>query len=608
MNMSLAICVGCRSHNFSAPARRKRGAQSPVPLDEATAASGGIPEKEGIDMTQEVKTGPLGPFSHVSRPVFSVSALLIVGFIIFGAFFTDAAAALFTGAQTAIADYFGWFLIIVTNLAVLMSLYLALGPYGKVRLGAQTESPQYGLFSWMAMLFSAGIGIGLLYWAVAEPLFHFFAPPIAEAESVQAAEQAMVLSFLHWGVHGWALYCIVGLSLAYFHYRKGLPLSIRSALYPLIGDRIYGPLGHAVDILAVFGTMFGIVTSLGLGVMQVNAGLESLLGLPNNLFVQLVLIVVITAFATISVMLGLDSGIKRVSNFNIQLSFMLLLFILMTGPTLYIIDSFIENVGNYVNNLVYFSFWSEAYSGTNWQVNWTIFYWAWWISWSPFVGLFIARISRGRTVREFVLGILFIPVFILFFWFTAFGGVGINMELAGDPGLIEATQRSYGDAIFKLLEYFPFTQLVTGVVIVMIVVWFVTSSDSGSFVIDMLTSGGHLDPPRIQRLFWSVTEGLIAAILLAAGGLAALQAAAVVAGFPFAFVILVMMWGLLRALGRDHLVLYRYKQWYRTEQEAESNLPSAFVGEHALGGPPPQIQPTDDEESPAFPGAPKPAE
>lgn len=537
-------------------------------------------------MTQEVSTGRLGPFPHVSKPVFAVSALLIVGFIVFGAAFTELAASIFTGAQTAVADYFGWFLIIVTNLAVLLSLYLALGPYGKVRLGAQTETPQYGLFSWTAMLFSAGIGIGLLYWAVAEPLFHFFAPPIAEAESVQAAEQAMVLSFLHWGIHGWALYCIVGLSLAYFHYRKGLPLSIRSALFPLIGERIYGPIGHAVDILAVFGTMFGIVTSLGLGVMQVNAGLESLFGIPSNVFVQIVLIAIITAFATVSVMLGLDGGIKRVSNFNILLSFVLLFFIVAVGPTLYIFDSFVENVGNYVNNLVHFSFWSEAYSGTNWQVNWTIFYWAWWISWSPFVGIFIARISRGRTVREFVLGVLFIPVFILFFWFTAFGGVAINMELAGDPGLIEATRQGYGNAIFKLLEFFPLTKLVTGVVIIMIVVWFVTSSDSGSFVIDMLTAGGHTDPPKVQRLFWATTEGLIAAVLLAAGGLAALQAAAVVAGFPFAFVILIMMYGLMRALGRDHLVLYRYKQWYETEQEAEVNLPDAYVDENALGGPP----------------------
>ncbi|AXO13689.1 BCCT family transporter [Thalassospira indica] len=533
-------------------------------------------------MDEKMKVGPLGPFPRVSKPVFSVSAILIVGFIIFGAVFTETAGAIFTGAQAIIASYFGWFLIIVANLAVVVSLYLAIGPYGRVRLGRQTDKPEYGLFSWTAMLFSAGIGIGLLYWGVAEPLYHYFAPPMAEPESIEAAEQAMTISFLHWGIHGWALYCIVGLSLAYFHYRKGLPLSIRSALYPIIGERIYGTWGHVVDILAVFGTMFGIVTTLGLGVMQISSGLNTLFGIPDTVPVQIVLIAIITLFATISVMAGLDGGIKRISNLNIQLSFVLLAFVLFFGPTLFVLDSFVENVGNYVSNLVQISLWSEAYTDSNWQAGWTIFYWAWWVSWSPFVGIFIARISRGRTVREFTLGVLFIPVFILFFWFTAFGGAAIHMEMIGDPGLIEATKASYGSAIFKLLEFMPLTKFVTTVVIVMIVIWFVTSSDSGSFVIDMLTAGGDADPPRIQRLFWATTEGVIAAVLLVAGGLSALQAAAVVAGFPFAAVILVMMYGLLRGLGRDSLVLYRYKQWYETEHEADHNLPDAYVDEDEL--------------------------
>jgi choline/glycine/proline betaine transport protein len=537
-------------------------------------------------MADKVATGRLGPFPHVSVPVFSISALLIVGFIVFGAIFPETAGVVFLGAQTGIADYFGWFLIVVTNLAVLLSLYLALGPYGSIRLGAQTEKAQYGLFSWIAMMFSAGIGIGLIYWGVAEPLTHFYASPLQEPESVAAAEQAMVLTFLHWGFHGWAIYCVVGCALAYFHYRKGLPLSIRSALYPIIGERIYGPWGHAVDILAVFGTMFGVVTSLGLGVMQINSGLGTLFGIADSVFIQIGLIAFITLLATVSVMLGLDGGIKRLSNFNIQLSFVLLAFMVITGPTLYIFDSFVENMGNYINEFVYFSFWSEAYSDTNWQVDWTIFYWAWWISWSPFVGIFIARISRGRTVREFTLGVLFVPATIMFFWFTAFGGVAIQMELAGSPGLIEVTREAYGNAIFRLMEYYPLTEIVTSLLIVMIVMWFVTSSDSASFVIDMLTAGGEADPPKVQRIFWAVSEGAIAAVLLLAGGLSALQAAAVVAGFPFAFVILVMMYGLLRGLSRDHLVLYRYEQWYATEKEAEANLPKAYAGEDALSGPP----------------------
>jgi choline/glycine/proline betaine transport protein len=537
-------------------------------------------------MQQEVKTGRLGPFPHVSRPVFATSAALILGFIVFGTAFTEAAASVFTGAQTLIADVFGWFLIITVNMAVALSIYLAFSRYGDVRLGRQTEAPEYGLFPWTAMLFSAGIGIGLLYWSVAEPLYHFLAPPVAEPESVEAARQAMVFSFLHWGLHGWGIYCIVGVALAYFHYRKGLPLSIRSALYPIIGDRIYGPLGHTVDILAVFGTMFGIVTTLGLGVMQINAGLTSLFGVPNDPLIQLVLIAVITALAAGSVLAGLDGGIKRVSTFTIWLSFGLLLFIVVTGPTLFIFDSFIENLGNYAGDFLRVSLWREAYAGSDWQVDWTLFYWAWWISWAPFVGIFIARISRGRTIREFIFGVLFIPTTILFFWFTAFGGVAVNMELAGDPGLVEATQESYGAAIFRLLEFYPFTQVVSAVVVLMIVLWFVTSSDSGSLVIDMLTAGGHTDAPKVQRLFWAVSEGCIAAILLSAGGLAALQAAAVVAGFPFAFVILAMMYGLLRGLGRDKLVLYRSRQWFRTEEEAEANSANAFAGEEHLTGPP----------------------
>lgn len=537
-------------------------------------------------MKDEVPIRRVGPFPHVSPHVFGVSAALILVFIAFGAIFTETAAETFPAVQALIAEAFGWLFILIVNIALILSLYLALSRYGDIRLGAQTEEPRYGLFSWTAMLFSAGVGIGLLYWGVAEPLFHFFAPPLEDPESVAAAKEAMVLSFMHWGLHAWAVYAIVGLTLAYFHYRHGLPLSTRSALYPIIGNRIYGNWGHAVDILAVFGTIFGIVTTLGLGVIQINDGLQGLFGLPNNVFVQIVLIAIITAAATLSVMAGLDGGIKKLSNFNIYLTFALLAFAVVFGPTVFIFDSFVGNIGNYMSELLYFGTWGEAFEGTSWQVDWTIFYWAWWISWSPFVGIFIARISRGRTVREFVLGVLFIPSLILFFWFTAFGGVAVQMELAGDPGLIEATRESYGNTIFALLEFYPLTSIMQFVVVIMITVWFITSSDSGSFVIDMLTAGGHDDPPKIQRVFWAVTEGVIAAVLLAAGGLSALQAVAVIAGFPFAFVILAMMWGLVRAMGRDKLILYRTEQAYRSDEEAEAASPSPFVGEASLKGPP----------------------
>lgn len=541
----------------------------------------------------EVKVERLGPFPRVSKPVFIASTLLIVGFIIFGALFTEAAGTLFSFLQNFITDKFGWMFIILVNMALVFCIYLVMSRYGDIRLGKQTERAQYSLISWIGMLFSAGIGIGLVYWGTAEPLYHFMAPPLGEAETIEAGKQAMSLSFLHWGLHAWAVYTIVALALAYFHFRRGLPLSIRSTLYPILGRKIYGPWGHTVDTLAVFGTMFGVVTSLGLGVMQINAGLENLFGVPNSVGVQFAIIAFVTAMACISLMLGLDKGIKRLSDINMGLTAILLAFMVIFGPTLFIFDSFIENTGNYLGSLIPLATWGEAYSNTDWQNGWTIFYWAWWVSWAPFVGVFIARISRGRTIREFVLGVLLIPMTILFFWFTTFGGVAIQMELlAGispdvvSPGLVSAVQADIGSAIFKLVEYYPLTKPVTLLIVIMIVLWFVTSSDSASFVIDMLTAGGDTNPPKIQRLFWATTEGVIAAILLAAGGLDALKAAAIVAGLPFALVIFVMMYALLRGLSRDRLILYRAQQYFITEESADHNSANEFVDEHLLKGPP----------------------
>ena len=540
-----------------------------------------------------VKVERLGPFPRVNKPVFITSSILIIGFIVFGAFFTETAGALFSYLQSFITTNFGWFFILLMNVALVFCIYLIASRYGDIRLGQQTERPQYSLGSWIGMLFSAGIGIGLVYWGTAEPLYHYMAPPMAEPETMEAAKQAMNISFLHWGLHAWAIYTIVALSLAYFHFRRGLPLSIRSTLYPILGQKIYGRWGHTVDILAVFGTMFGVVTSLGLGVMQINSGLENLFGLPNSLAVQFVIIAFITLLACGSLMLGLDKGIKRLSDLNMGLTGLLLAFIVILGPTLFIFDSFFENIGNYLAAVVPLSFWGESYSGTDWQSGWTIFYWAWWVSWAPFVGVFIARISRGPTIREFTLGVLLIPMTILFFWFTAFGGVAIHMELLAaldpalvSPGLIEAVQADTGSAIFKLVEYYPFAKPITLLIVIMIVLWFVTSSDSASFVIDMLTAGGDTNPPKIQRLFWATAEGFIAAILLAAGGLGALQAAAIVAGLPFAIVIFAMMYALWRGLGRDRLILYRAQQRFITDESIDHNTADEFTDEHLLKGPP----------------------
>ena len=541
-----------------------------------------------------VKVGRLGPFPRVSKPVFLTSAILILAFIIFGAFFNELASEVFGQAKAFVSMRFGWFFIMVVNLTLVMSIYLIFSRYGDIRLGHQNENPEYNLVSWIGMLFSAGIGIGLLYWGTAEPLYHFMAPPLGEPESVAAAKQAMNISFLHYGLHVWALYGMVALSLAYFHYRRGLPLAIRSTLYPLIGKKIYGPMGHTVDTLAVFGTMFGVVTTLGLGVLQINSGLESLFGIPNNITVQIILIAFITMLAGLSLLMGLDKGIKRLSDINIFFTIVLLSFVIILGPTQFIFNSFFENIGNYLHQVIPLGLWTESYEGeANWQSSWTVFYWAWWISWSPFVGVFVARISRGRTIREFILGVLLIPITILFLWFTAFGGSAVHMELMAavdpniaSPGLVEAVRADTGSAIFKLMESYPLTAALNGLIVVMIVLWFVTSSDSASFVIDMLTSGGDTNPPKIQRLFWAGTEGVIAAVLLAAGGLGALQAASIVSGLPFAVVIVIMMYSLLRGLSRDRLILYRNQQWFITEESAEHNSANEFRDEELLTGPP----------------------
>ena len=548
-----------------------------------------------------VKVGRLGPFPRVSRPVFLTSAILILAFIIFGAFFNELATEVFGQAKAFVSMRFGWFFIMVVNLTLVMSIYLIFSRYGDIRLGHQNENPEYNLVSWIGMLFSAGIGIGLLYWGTAEPLYHFIAPPLGEPESVAAAKQAMNISFLHYGLHVWALYGMVALSLAYFHYRRGLPLAIRSTLYPLIGKKIYGPMGHTVDTLAVFGTMFGVVTTLGLGVLQINSGLESLFGIPNNITVQIILIAFITMLAGLSLLMGLDKGIKRLSDINIFFTIVLLSFVIILGPTQFIFNSFFENIGNYLHQVIPLGLWTESYEGeANWQSSWTVFYWAWWISWSPFVGVFVARISRGRTIREFILGVLLIPITILFLWFTAFGGSAVHMELMAavdpniaSPGLVEAVRADTGSAIFKLMESYPLTAALNGLIVVMIVLWFVTSSDSASFVIDMLTSGGDTNPPKIQRLFWAGTEGVIAAVLLAAGGLGALQAASIVSGLPFAVVIVIMMYSLLRGLSRDRLILYRNQQRFITEESAEHNSANEFRDEELLTGPP-SIKQTDE--------------
>jgi len=486
----------------------------------------------------------------VLTPVFYPAVFLILAMVLVSIFAGSSAEALFSDLQSFIARTAGWFYTLAVTGFLILCLYLAFGRLGNIRLGPDHSTPDYSFVSWFAMLFSAGIGIGLLFFGVAEPITHFINPPDAEPRSYEAAKQAMQITYFHWGISAWSIYAIVGLFLAYFGFRHGLPLSVRSALYPLIGERIHGPIGHTVDVLAIVSTMFGVATSLGLGVAQINTGLSVLFDLSIGPEVQLGLIAVITLMATISVVSGLDAGIKKLSEINMVFAILILAFVILLGPTLLILNSFGENFGLYAEALVTRSFLLGAYGADKeWLGNWTLFYWGWWISWSPFVGIFIARISRGRTIKEFILGVLVVPSLFIFVWMTAFGNGALAVEMANSSaGIASAVQENLSMGLFVYLQQLPLANIVSLLATLLIVTFFVTSSDSGSLVIDTIASGGHLDPPVWQRVFWAIMEGVVAATLLVTGGLVALQAATITAALPFAVVIMFASAGLLKGL------------------------------------------------------------
>lgn len=511
------------------------------------------------------KTG-INKYFDIHKPVFWPSVILITAMIVSTLLLGDQAEELFGTVQSAITDTGGWFFVIAVNVFVVFSIFIAFSRFGNIRLGGEDAEPDFSTLAWFAMLFSAGMGIGIMFWSVAEPIFHYLSPPMADAETAAAAQEAMNLTYLHWGFHAWAIYAVVGLSLGFFAFNRGLPLSFRSVFYPLIGDRIKGWMGDVIDTLAVLATLFGLATSLGLGVLQVSAGLDHVFGLPDNIFLQVGIIVVITLVATGSVVLGIDKGVRVLSELNVRIAALFLVFVVLVGPTIFIFDSFIQNFGGYLSSVSTFSFWTESYSGTNWQGSWTIFYWAWWISWSPYVGMFIARISKGRSVKEFVLGVLIVPSLITFFWMSAFGGSAINLEMSGMGNIGDAVNENVATALFVFLEQFPLEMVTSIIAIALILSFFVTSSDSGSLVIDGLTSGGKLDAPVGQRIFWAQTEGLVAAILLVGGGLSALQTASISTGLPFALILLVMCFSLHRGLKRE----YKENQQKVKDKERES--------------------------------------
>ena len=507
--------------------------------------------------------------------VFPVALLIIAVFVAATILFQDSMSMLYNEAFGFVNSTFGWFYILAINLFIITILYFAFSKYGNIKIGGVEAEKEFSDFSWMAMLFSAGMGIGLMFFSVTEPMGYFQGPPAifgAEAGTGAAAQAALAQTFFHWGFSPWAVYGLVGLGLAFFSFNRGLPLTFRSIFWPLLGERIYGWPGHVIDLVTVFATLFGLCTSLGLGVAQVNTGIWYVAGdvlslgtIPTGTIPQVALIAGITAIATLSVAAGLDGGVKRLSTLNLYLMLALLGFLLIVGPTLFIFGAWLEGIGTYFQNFLALTFFTgtlgagEAGSVGGGTVATTVFYWGWWIAWSPFVGMFIARISKGRTVREFVLGVLFLPALFSFLWLSTFGGSAIALELAssgqGPVATAMAGENGGTIAMFAMLNQFPLGA-VTGILATLLVVtFFVTSSDSGSLVIDHLTSGGKHDVPKVQRIFWAVTEGLVAAMLLLGGGLGALQTAAITTGLPFAAILVLMCYTVRQGLQNEYEIL-----------------------------------------------------
>ncbi|MCK5873880.1 MAG: BCCT family transporter [Alcanivoracaceae bacterium] len=490
------------------------------------------------------------PRSTILVPVFAPAVIVTLLLVIGTLSNPTLAGEWFANTLAFITRTFGWFYMLAVAMFLLFIVGIALSRFGNIRLGPDHAEPEYPFPVWFAMLFSAGYGIALLFFGVAEPVLHFAEPPLGAAQTVDAAKQAMQIAFFHWGFHIWAIYGLVGLVLAYFAFRHGLPLSIRSALYPLIGEKIYGPIGHTVDVFAILGTLFGIATTLGLSVTQINAGLHYLWpSIPVSTTVQVISIALITCLAIFSVVAGMDKGVKRLSIINMVLAIALMLFVFLVGPSILILETFLQNTGSYLNNIVERTFNLQAYSRSDWIGNWTLFIFGWTIAWAPFVGLFIARISRGRTIREFVFGVMLVPSLFTFLWFSIFGDTALNLIMnEGYTALIGEVQSNTAIALFKLYERLPLTEVVSFLTVVLIITFFVTSSDSGSLVIDSLSAGGRTDTPVWQRVFWASTEGVIAAVLLIAGGLSALQTMTIATALPFAVIMLLSAWGLWRAL------------------------------------------------------------
>ena len=489
--------------------------------------------------------------------VFFGSSIMIVVFALWTMIFTDSAESLINTILGWVSDTFGWYYFLAILAYLVFVIFIAASRVGDIRLGPDHATPDFNIVSWASMLFAAGIGIDLLFFCISEPVSQFLKPPRGEGGTVEAARHAMELTFLHWGISGWGVYTLVGMSLAYFSYRHNLPLTIRSALYPIFGKRINGPVGHTVDIAAVLGTVFGIATSLGIGVIQLNYGLSTMFGLPDSVWIQVLLVVMIVVFATLSAVSGVERGIRRLSEFNMLLAAGLLLFVLFAGPTVFLLNTLVLNVGDYVSNFISLSLDTYAFDQpTEWLNAWTLFFWAWWIAWGPFVGLFLARISRGRTIRQFTMGTLILPLTFMMFWMSIMGNSAIEHVMQGAEEFGKMAVATPASSIYLFMQSLPWSAVTTVVVSILALVFFVTSGDSGALVLSnftsILTDPNH-DAPIWMRILWASIIGLLTLALLMAGGLGALQSTVVIMGLPFSVVLFFMMVSLYRALKAESL-------------------------------------------------------
>ncbi len=493
-------------------------------------------------------------------------------FIGIGVLFTEALSTSASTILNFLITHFDWFYLTSGTIFVILCLYLMFSKYGSIRLGKNTDRPDYSTKSWIAMLFSGGMGVGLVFWAVAEPLYHYVTPPYGEGGTAEAAHIAMQYTFFHWGVFPWAIFAVMGLGLAYFQFRKGLPASISSLFYPVLGDRIYSPIGKSIDILAVFITAIGVASTLGLSTLQINGGLNYLWGAPNTVITQILIIAIATAFFLISSCSGLDKGIKLLSNVNMLIAFALMLSIFLLGPTAQILQVLVSTTGSHVQTMIDTSVRLQPFNSEEnaWVSSWTVFYWAWWMTWAPFVGSFVARISKGRTIKEYVLGVLLVPTFITFIWFSIFGGAALH--LVHDLGFTALADDVHSDitlALFSFFSYFPLSMLLSIAALILIFTFLITSADSATFVLGMLSDGGNLNPSNQIKIMWGLIIAGSSIVFLLAGGLEAVKTLSIVVASPFTLLMVIICYSILKALKKDG-----FETSEELEAENESNIDS----------------------------------